>query len=182
MAVAVVWLELFRRFARTMIWVSLLAAPVVFIVLGVIFILLLNAAGAAVVCFILAAINAIFIFFIRNRIEFSAKILEIVMPVLQRFPAVTVVSYISILFDIAWMVVWIIGASGVWQAMQRSTYYDYSRGEYVTTGPSEALVGIVRFLLIVSFYWSVVKHDNHITARHDNLLPLSLLSLSFPAA
>jgi len=156
---SLIWLALFKRFAHALIWVCLLLTPVLFTILG--FVVFSYLVGLAVMLWIFAAINFLFVFLVRKRIPFSAAILSIVVQVLDQFPATTFVAFVGLLFQIIWMAIWIVTTAGSMYAL------DVGKSSSATqeSNNNSSVVYVVWFFLLVSFYWTcqVLKNVCHVT-------------------
>lgn len=160
---SIAWLELFKWHARTLIWIALLFSPVMMVGLGFIFLGALDQPIVAVIFFIVAALNLLYVFLVRSRIPFSASILTISVQVLQRYPSSNGFALLSAGLQLAWLFVWVIAAAGAHQSLKNQERYDeYGR----KVKDEENMIGFVWFLLLISFYWTlqVLKNVIHVTA------------------
>jgi hypothetical protein len=148
---AAFWLEMIKRYANCLIWFCLLFSVAMFFVMGIVC-FAMGAAVPGVIMLILGGLNALYVYFVRNRIEFSATILTIVVEVLKKFPASYWVAYASVLAQAVWMLIWVIGAGSTLNQLEKDK-------------SSQGNQGFVYFIFLVSFYWSsqVIKNVVHVT-------------------
>jgi hypothetical protein len=165
MLMAALWLELFKRFAKTLIWICLLLSPCLMIALGIVFLGPLHVPIAAVFCFLLAFVNLLFVYFVRHRIQFSANILSIVVQVLQQYRATTLVAYGAVVLQVVWMCIWIVAAAGTMHSFRNQERRVCDAYGCHTEGSSDGAVGMAWFFLLLSFYWTlqVIKNVTHVT-------------------
>lgn len=165
------WLAAFKRWAREIIWTAMIASPVFLVILGAMFLTFFNEVIPAVVCFLLAALNVLFLYLVRGRIEFSATILSIVSQVLMHYPATTLVAFLAIIVEVIWVIVWLVAAVGVMHSFrnqEKTTYTtDPQTGKMTatTTGSGDGAIGGTYFMLLISFFWTlqVIKNVVHVT-------------------
>jgi hypothetical protein len=69
-------LELFKHHARKLIWASLIATPIFFCGLALLAFAYLHQPILGVVLLLMAALNCLYLYFVRARINFSANILR----------------------------------------------------------------------------------------------------------
>jgi hypothetical protein len=164
---ATLWLELFKHYARTMIWIALLFSPVLQIAMAIAFLTVLHSLWAAILCLISAAFNLLFVYLVRRRIQFSANILTIVVQVLQEYRATTAVAFFAVLLQMVWVIVWLVAAAGTMHSFRNQEYTETDPNTGVVTyhQSSNAAVGCAWFFLLVSFYWStqVIRNICHVT-------------------
>jgi len=86
--------------------------------------------------------------------------------VLQQFPATTAVSFLAVALQTVWMLVWLVAAAGTLHSFraQQTTTCDVN-GYCTRSGPGDGAIGIVMFLLFISFYWTcqLIKNVTHVT-------------------
>jgi len=75
-----------------------------------------------------------------------------VVECIKTFPSTVFVALISVLFQIAWLITWVLAVAGIWHALD-------------INNQSQGKSGLSYFLLLVSLYWSiqVIKNVVHVT-------------------
>ena len=161
-----VWLDAFKRWARTIIWVCLIASPVVFFAAAILFFVYLDNVVVGIVFIICAAFNALYVYLVRSQIAFSATILSIVVQVLQMYPSVTATAFGAIFLQVGWVFIWVIAAAGCMHSFknQEKSTYNAQDGTTTTTNNNGA-IGVVWFFLVLSFFWTatVIRNVCHVT-------------------
>jgi len=130
---------------------SLYASVVIFILLAI-FVMSAGGIAGGVVLLLCALLNAVWAYYVRARIPFSATILELCVEVIQRFPATVYTAFAAIAVQIVWLIIWIICTASVLRYMNQ-------------TQQSDGAVGFASFLLLLSFYWTsqTIKNLVHVT-------------------
>lgn len=103
--VALLWLSLTKSYARTMIYVALYSDIAVSVVLALVFLLYGSVIGA-VLMGVLAAIKALWVYWMRERIRFAAVILTWAVQCIQQWPATILVAFLSIILQAVWVLAW----------------------------------------------------------------------------
>lgn len=157
---AVFWLVLLRFAASCLVWTCMLATPVCLAALAVYSYQLPLGAGTytAYACAVMCVLKLIWIYWIRNRIEFTAVLLKNVAAFLADYPASIVVSLACVVVKALWAVCW---AIVVFYAL--SLWRDSAQKN--PDGASKTIYAIVAALLM-SFYWTsqVIKNVVHVTS------------------
>jgi len=106
----------------------------------------------AVFMLLFGFLNLLWAYLVRNRIPFSATILQICTETIRRFPAVVYVAYGSILVQGIWLMIWLVAASSILNDQNNQN----------TNGSGQ---GAAVFFLLLSFYWTtqVIKNIVHVT-------------------
>eukprot|EP00823_Brevimastigomonas_motovehiculus_P006383 TRINITY_DN5289_c0_g1_i1.p1 TRINITY_DN5289_c0_g1~~TRINITY_DN5289_c0_g1_i1.p1 ORF type:complete len:470 (+),score=73.21 TRINITY_DN5289_c0_g1_i1:48-1457(+) len=146
-----IWLEIMKRNATTIIWITLWGAVALYAIFGIVCIAM-GVVPPAIICFVLAVIHIIYILVIRSRIPFAATMLTLVTECIQLFPATIWVAIASMFVQAIAAVIWVLGVFAIYNNMD-------------STDQSGGMRGIVGFLLLVSFFWTsnVVKNVVHTT-------------------
>jgi hypothetical protein len=159
-------LELFKHHARKLIWASLVATPIFFCALALLAFAYLHQPIVGVILLIMAALNCLYLYFVRARINFSANILSITVQVLQQYPATTAFAFVCAAAQLVWCVIWLVAAAGAMHSIRNQEHTVVNPdGSTTTTGDSNGKVGVIWFFLLVSFYWTsqVIKNVTHVT-------------------
>lgn len=162
-AFAAVWLSVMRRFAENIIRFTIVFSIIGNIVAAIIC-FAAGVAGLGVLFIIMCILSIVYYYIVRNKIPFTAALLDLACQVLQEHPGSIYVSYVMMVAQVAWVALWIF----VWASV----------GHRVTNG-------FVYFLLLLSLYWTscVISNIVHVTcagsaatwffqpAVHDVTLP-----------
>lgn len=143
---SVFYLTIIKKHAKQLIHFTLWAGIAWCIILAIIG-FAKGSVGVGIVFLLCAAINALFFYFWRSRIPFATAILTTVAHILETFPAPTYYAYLSLIAQVAWVLLWM----PTFVLVQRFT----------STG-----AGVLSVFLIFSFYWTsqVIKNVVHVTA------------------
>ena len=171
--VALLWLSLVKSYARTMIYVALTADIAVSILIALLALLNDSLVGA-VILFAFAALKAVWVYWVRKRIEFAALIMTHAVHCVQQWPATIAAAFLSILVQVAWAVGWGFCTVGFYYAATRVTDADKCANSAPTVNGQQqqcdmqqdnTVSYVVVFLTLVSFYWTsqVVKNVLHVT-------------------
>ena len=168
--IAMLWLSLTKSYARTMLWAALVADIAVSILM--VFVCLLYGAIIGVILFAaFAALKAVWVYWVRERIEFAAVLLEHAVLCVQRWPATVAAAVLSLLVQAMWIVGWGFASVAFYYAATRlssasakgsATNADGSQGQMQQ---DSSLSYVVVFGTLVSFYWGsqVVRNTLHVT-------------------
>lgn len=145
------WLMIMQRYAKQLIWFTLIFS----VAMQFFFSIVLFAggqAGAGVVFLIFALLSCLYVYFVRNRIEFSSVILEMVVAVIRQYKATLYFALGGAIVQGIWLIIWTLAAA--------STLYGLDKGN-----ASDGARGFCWFLLLVSFFWTsqVVMNVVHVT-------------------
>ena len=145
MVFAVVWLIIMQKFAKQLIYFTLLAAPVICTLLALIMIYLGIIEGAITMAIVVAISMYIYIIS-RPRIPFSTKVLQTCVSVTQKYTGMIWTSVISLFVTIIWIVLWIL-------AVIQLAKFD------------KGMQNPIAFFMILSFYWTLplIKNVCHVT-------------------
>ena len=116
--VALLWLSLVKSYARTMLYVALMADIVVSVLLAL-FVLLNGSIIGAVLLFAFAALKALWVYWVRSRIEFAALLLTHAVHCIQQWPATILAAMLSIVVQVLWAVGWAFCTVGFYYAATR---------------------------------------------------------------
>ena len=159
--VALLWLSLTKSFARTMIYTALVADILVSLVMLVV--CLMYGALIGVILFgVFALLKAVWVYWMRSRIELAAVILTHAVHCIQKWPATVAAAFLSIVVQGSWTVGWGFCTVGFYYAVTRVT--DAQNPQQVQQQDSSVSYVVV-FLTLVSFYWvsQVIKNTLHVT-------------------
>jgi len=146
-----VWLSIIKAWPETVIKFTLgLGVALAFI--NAIILFAIGEIVGAVFMLIFGLLNLLWAYLVRNRIPFSATILQICTETIRRFPAMVYVAYVSILVQGIWLLIWLVAASSVLNDLNNQN----------TNGSGQ---GAAVFFLLLSFYWTtqVIKNVVHVT-------------------
>lgn len=140
------WLYLMKRYARQMIYFTLIASVIFFIAMAIICFAAANIIGG-IILLVCALFHGLIYYLWRPKIPFAAAMLTTVAGLLRKYPAPSHFAYGSLLVQIAWIILWVPTFSLAQQ---------YEGG--TNTGLS--------VFLILSFFWTsqVIKNVIHVTA------------------
>jgi hypothetical protein len=93
---SIAWVFLLRKMAGSIVILSLIFALASYIAIGV-FWVLVGVWEISIVFFLFAAINFLFFFFYRHKLEFAKHVLKCVAEIVDFFPATLYVAFISII-------------------------------------------------------------------------------------
>jgi len=112
----------------------------------------LGIVAAGVILLIFAIINAIWAYWVRSRIPFSAAILQTSVEVIRKYPNMVSVAVAGMFVQAIWFVIWAVAASSILRSMDGSN-------------TSSSTQGVVSFVLLLSFYCTaqVIKNIVHVT-------------------
>ena len=172
-AVAVLWLSLAKTYARGMIYMALVSDIAVSVLLALLCLYYGSVVGA-VILGLFAVLKAVWVYWMRSRIEFAAVVLTIAVHCIQQWPATVLMALLSIVVQAAWVVGWGFVSVGFYYAATRvsgTTPDGPQTGAGTQPASSQpqqedgSLSYIVLFVMLVSFYWTsqVIKNTLHVT-------------------
>lgn len=94
-----------------------------------------------IIFLVFAGLNVLYYYLVRDRIPFAAAVLEICSFVIREYMAMVWFSYVGIVMQIVWIIIWSMAAA--------TTLYSLN-----SANSSSNTQGVVYFFLLVSFYWS----------------------------
>jgi len=146
---AVLWIFLLRRVAHYVVWFTLLFSVVMLFVAGILGFVYLKSAYFLIVFGLVGLINLLFIYLWRKRIPFATALLTVVSEVTNIYPATIIISFISLLVQALWIIIWVLTFVGAQQLFA-------SNGN---------MGNVLIFILLVSFYWTaqVIGNTVHVT-------------------
>ncbi|CEO94759.1 unnamed protein product (mitochondrion) [Plasmodiophora brassicae] len=150
---AAAWMSFARRFADSIISVSLTLSIVFCGILSVAS--LLTGQGWAALGFGLTGVlTALYYYYVRHRIQFAASMLEMSIMVIHKYSGPVYIAFSFILLQMVWV--------AFWSATSASVAYALSRA---TEAGGDKAYGVVVFALLVSLYWTLEVLSNivHVT-------------------
>jgi Plasma-membrane choline transporter len=152
LCIAAVALSLIRSHAPQIVLTALIAS-VAFSALFFLAAVFTGNGGAMFIGGIFLLISVWYAYAVRNRINFAARILEICVQVVNLWPAMLTVAFVSIFVQLAWITIWLMAAAGMLKSTHNAD--EKTRNSH----------GVVYFLLLLSLFWTaqVVKNVVHVT-------------------
>jgi len=105
--IGVIWILLLRTFARVIIWIAFLSTIVLCLASAIVIFIFTKSWYAALPSGFAALINIIIVLVLKRRIPFATAILTAVAKVIKVYPATILVSVVSLLFQAAWIALWV---------------------------------------------------------------------------
>lgn len=139
--VSSIWMVLMRQYASCLVWSTLLAGAVSSAVMAGFFGYTGNFVLAGVFA-VFCLLNCLYVYYVRHRIPFAVALLETVVDVIKRFPAIVGVSFLAILTQALWVTVWAFSVM-------------YALNLFDTTSDVDDGEAAIYFLMLLSFYWTV---------------------------
>ena len=102
---ALFWILLIRKFARLVVWTCVLLSALAFIIVSIYMFSNKSTAGG-VIFFILFILNCAYIYYIRNRIEFSVVLLETAVEYINQYPASIYTGLGFLAVQAVWVLIW----------------------------------------------------------------------------
>eukprot|EP00033_Pygsuia_biforma_P002008 GCRY01002233.1.p1 GENE.GCRY01002233.1~~GCRY01002233.1.p1 ORF type:complete len:512 (-),score=116.93 GCRY01002233.1:111-1646(-) len=129
------WLVIARKFAKQLIWFTLVAGV---FVTGILFFLFLSFGNVYMSIFMLVmfGLNLLFVYFWRSRIPFATVMLQTCSRLVSKYPATVVVQYLALAVEIVFIVFW------AFSLREANRFY------------SETSRHIWIAFLVFSFYWT----------------------------
>jgi len=146
---AILWIFLLRRMAHYVVWFTLLFTVAMSFVAAILGFVYLQSVYFLIVFGLVGLINLLFIYLWRKRIPFATALLTVVSEVTNIYPATIIVSFISLLIQALWIIIWVLTFVGAQQL-------------FTNNGN---LNNVLIFILLVSFYWTaqVIGNTVHVT-------------------
>ena len=166
-AVALLWLSLTKAYARTMIYAALVSDIAVSLLMVVVC-LMYSAVAGVVVFGLFAALKALWVYWMRARIELAAVILTHAVHCIQLWPATVAAAFLSIVVQGLWTVGWGFSTVGFYYLASRQSSAQQSANGSDPNAPMQednTVSYVVVFLCLLSFFWTsqVVKNTLHVT-------------------
>jgi len=138
-----IYLTIVKKFARQLI-VGTLIASVIFWVFLALVVMFMSSLIFGLIFLIFGLFYAFLYFIWRSRIPFATVMLQTISTVIQDYPATIYTAYVSMLFQIVWLILWV---AAVNYAQQLQSFN-----------------GLIVFFLL-SLYWTVqvIKNVVHVT-------------------
>jgi len=161
--VGIIWLQIMKKFAETIIKTLLLMNIGMWIVVAAIGFMIPSGISLTIIGVIMALFYSLWTWCRWSRIPFASELLKIASIVTSRFQGTILISLAVIAFNIFWIFIW--GCCAVAYLMvtyrQTCTTDDYGYEYCTTQEPSTPVI----FLLLISFYWGfqVNKNVSHTT-------------------
>eukprot|EP00455_Lapot_gusevi_P034542 TRINITY_DN380_c0_g1_i3.p1 TRINITY_DN380_c0_g1~~TRINITY_DN380_c0_g1_i3.p1 ORF type:complete len:535 (+),score=170.86 TRINITY_DN380_c0_g1_i3:87-1691(+) len=149
--VSAFWLYMIRRFANCLVWFTCLLSAGLSLALALLC-FSSHATGMGVVMVILFLFNLLYLYLIRDRIQFAAAMLEMVVQVIQQYPATVYTAFGFVFVQAAWVLLWAVATGFSLVALNKTSVSDRTRN-------------LAYFGFLVSLYWGaqVCKNVLHVT-------------------
>lgn len=108
---AICLLILIAKFAYFLIWFSLILSFCLLLIYGIITLIIFESIWIGIIILLIALIELIWIFFIKNRIEFATALIMLSIDGLNKFSSTYFISIFGIFLQIFWLIFWMIGFS-----------------------------------------------------------------------
>eukprot|EP00696_Hemimastix_kukwesjijk_P004982 gnl/Hemi2/16355_TR5446_c0_g1_i1.p1 gnl/Hemi2/16355_TR5446_c0_g1~~gnl/Hemi2/16355_TR5446_c0_g1_i1.p1 ORF type:complete len:514 (-),score=171.44 gnl/Hemi2/16355_TR5446_c0_g1_i1:151-1692(-) len=150
---AVIWLMMIRAMAQTMVWVALLL-PAVLAGLGALACLATGQMVPGIVFLVMALLNLLYIWWVKERIPFAAALLQIAATCVQQYPGTILVTIVTLIPQVAYV---------CFCSIAIATISNANTGNE-GSNTNSAWYAIVVFLLF-SMFWvlQVLKNIVHVT-------------------
>merc|ERR1719410_53727 len=161
--VGIIWLQIMKKFAETIIKTLLLMNIGMWIVVACIGFMIPSGLSLVIIGVIMALFYSLWTWCRWRRIPFASELLKIASIVTSRYQGTILISLAVIAFNIFWIFIWGCCAVAYMMVTYKQTCTTDAYGyEYCTTQePSTAVI----FVLLISFYWGfqVNKNVSHTT-------------------
>lgn len=154
------WIWLAKLYPRSMIYISLYADVVISCLIAISAIATGNIV-MGIIFIVFVVFKLLWIHWMKERIEFAAKILKYAIMVVQKYPATIFTALFSMVMQVVWSICWGVSAVAFYYAATKTDNSSKDNPEQ----SSNALAYFVIFLCLVSYYWSsqVLKNITHCT-------------------
>jgi len=154
----VLWLQIIKKFASTIIKSMLLLNIGLWAVVALIGFTFEGGMSLVVIGVIMALIYALWTWCIWGRIPFASALLSIASTIITRFQGTIIISLAVIAFNIGWIVVW--GSAFAAYLTTSVSCTEHTDGWGYTYNECTSPNNFVVFLLLVSFYWGFQVNQN----------------------
>jgi len=138
LVLAIIWKFLLRVFTKYVVWGTLIFSVLMLLAIGVALFIFSNVIWFIFFGVVPALIYILLFFLWRKRIPFATVMLTTVTDVTKRYPATTLISFVSVLVQAIWISIWVSTVVFI----------------ILWLLPNGSTISFIQFFLLVSLYWT----------------------------